>query len=271
MVKPQTYAVTGVASGIGAELARLLMTDGHRVIGLDIREPAIDLSHFIPIDLNDPRAISVAAAQLGEPIDGLCNNAGVPPRDSLEETILQVNFLGQRQFTQEVLPQIRPGGAIVNMASRAGHGWPQNIDQIKRLAALRARSDLAPFIAEEGIDATRCYNLTKEAMILWTQAITEDLLASDIRAVSLSPGGISTGILDDFRRAFGDMMARNVQRAGRPGRPEEVAKIAAFALSKDACWMKGVDIPIDGGMGAFNLSDKLALDVFRFNSERANA
>lgn len=259
----QTYAVTGVATGIGAELARILRAAGHRVIGFDVKDASGTVDHFIPLDLNDPSSIANAAAALDEPIDGLCNNAGVAPIEGAQALILQVNFLGQRDFTERVLPQVTPGGAIVNMASRAGHQWMDNLDQIKRFAAMGARQDLPDFIAAEALDATRCYNLTKEAMILWTMAITEPLFSQDIRAVSLSPGGIATGLLDDFRRAFGDVMARNVERAGRPGRADEVAAVAAFALSRAAYWMKGVDIPIDGGMGAFNLTDRLGLDALR--------
>lgn len=265
MADQQTYAVTGVASGIGAELARILKTAGHRVIGLDIHDTTTNVDRFIPLDLNDPASIIAAAAALDEPIDGLCNNAGLPPRDGMEQTLLQVNFLGQRQLTQALLPCIKPGGAIVNMASRAGHGWPQNVDQIKRLAAFRSGDDLSGFITEEALDTTRCYNLSKEAIILWTQAITEQLFPLDIRAVSLSPGGIATGIFDDFRRAFGDAVARNVARAGRPGNPEEVAQVAAFALSRVAYWLKGTDIAIDGGMGAFNLSNNLCLQALQFD------
>ena len=82
-----------------------------------------------------------------------------------------------------------------------------------------------------------------------------------LRANSLSPGGVATGILDDFKRAFGDQMARNVERAGRPGRPEEIAEIAAFVLSPASNWLKGADIAIDGAMGAFNMSDALGLDA----------
>lgn len=262
-MEQQTYAVTGVATGIGADLARVLGRQGHRVIGFDIKDASTSVDCFIPLDLNDPASIAKATAALDEPIDGLCNNAGVAPLPGAQTLILQVNFLGQRDFTNRMLPQIKPGGAIMNMASRAGHAWMENVDQVKRLAALSGPKDLPEFVAREGLDATRCYNLSKEAMILWTQAITEPLFDNDIRAVSLSPGGISTGLLDDFRRAFGDAMARNVERAGRPGRPDEVAEIAAFALSRAAYWMKGIDIPIDGGMGAFNLSDRLELDCLR--------
>jgi len=58
-------------------------------------------------------------------------------------------------------------------------------------------------------------------------------------------------------------MARNVKRAGRPGAPDEVAALAQWLLSSESAWIKGTDIPVDGGMGAFAVSDALELDVIR--------
>ncbi|MDE0345320.1 MAG: coniferyl-alcohol dehydrogenase [Boseongicola sp.] len=257
----QTYAVTGVASGIGAKLAATLKSQGHVVVGFDVHEPSENVDHFVPLDLNDKDAITAAAAETPCKLDGLCNNAGVPPRSGLEGVILQVNFLGTRAFTAAMLAHLRAGASIVNMASRAGHGWRDNVEQVKRLAQLTHSDQVARFVATERIDATRCYNLSKEAVILWTAAIAEELLGRGLRANSLSPGGVATGILDDFKRAFGDQMARNVERAGRPGRPEEIAEIAAFVLSPASNWLKGADIAIDGAMGAFNMSDALGLDA----------
>ncbi|MEM6620289.1 MAG: coniferyl-alcohol dehydrogenase [Pseudomonadota bacterium] len=263
----KTYAVTGVASGIGAELARILHGEGHRVIGFDVvaTEPgdSSGVDRFITLDLSDPGAIVQAADHLNEPLDGLCNNAGLPPRDGLEAAILEVNFTGTRAFTNALLPRFRDGGSVVNMASRAGHGWPANIDQVKALGRLKTRDDITAFIASEGIDATRAYNLSKEAVILWTLAEAEPMVNRGLRVNSLSPGGIATGILDDFRRAFGDKMAKNVARAGRPGEPVEIAHIAAFLLSPASNWIKGTDIAIDGGMGAFNQTDAMGLDQMR--------
>ncbi|WP_424988123.1 coniferyl-alcohol dehydrogenase [Microbulbifer sp. S227A] len=258
-----TYAVTGVASGIGAELARILTRRGDRVIGFDIREPEGPLARFIPLDLSDAASIAQAATQVDEPLDGLCNNAGLPPRTGLEETILQVNFIGTRAFTRAMLPHLRRDASIVNMASRAGHGWPEAVEQVKRLGRLTRRDQLARFIEAERLDATRCYNLTKEAVILWTIAEAETMVERGIRINSLSPGGIATGILGDFQKAFGDRMARNVKRAGRPGKPEEIAEIAAFLLSPASHWIKGTDIAIDGGMGAFNQTDAMDLHGLR--------
>jgi NAD(P)-dependent dehydrogenase (short-subunit alcohol dehydrogenase family) len=260
-----TYAVTGVASGIGADLARILRERGHRVIGFDITETD-GVDYFVPLDLGDETSIDRAAAALSEPLDGLCNNAGISPRQGREAQILQVNFLGQRRLTQALLPHLKKHASIVNMASRAGHGWRENVDQVKRLSALRAAADLPAFVEIEGLDATRAYNLSKEAMILWSIAETEPMISRGIRINSLSPGAIATGILDDFSRAYGEKMARNVERAGRPGKPEEIARIAAFALSDESAWLKGTDIAIDGGMGAFALTDTLGLQALQIHA-----
>ena len=256
-----TYAVTGVARGIGAKLAAKLKSQGHTVIGFDVHELTENVDHFVRLDLNDESTIAAAAAETPCMLDGLCNNAGVPPRSGTEDVILQVNFLGTRAFTAAMLAYLKPGASIVNLASRAGHGWPDNINQVKRLAQLTHSSQIAPFVAVEQIDATRCYNLSKEAIILWSAAIVEDFVDRGLRVNSLSPGGVATGILDDFKRAFGDDMSRNIERARRPGKPEEIAEIAAFVLSPASNWLKGADIAIDGGIGAFNMSETLGLDA----------
>lgn len=123
-----TYAVTGVASGIGASVATRLTAVGHRVIGLDIREPTTRLEQFIEVNLFDESAISNAIKQIPGKLDGLCNNASLPPREGLEEKILQLNFLGARNLTKLLVPAMNTGASIVNVASRTGHGWPQQID-----------------------------------------------------------------------------------------------------------------------------------------------
>lgn len=256
------YAVTGVASGIGAELAKILKAQGHTVIGFDKSEAA-GVDRFIEMDLNDPASIETAVAKIDQPLDGLCNNAGIPPRDGWEELILSVNFLGQRMFLEGVIPHLKTGASVVNMASRAGREWMANAEQNKRLAALRNKEQLAAFVAAEGLDPTACYNLTKQAMILWTFAMTEPLLAKGIRVNALSPAAVETGILDDFKRAFGDKVAANISRAGRAGTPVEIAQIAAFLLSPESHWIKGADIHADGGMGGFSMTDMLGLEDFR--------
>lgn len=259
----RTYGITGVASGIGATLAATLKAQGHFIVGFDLSETKQNVDHFIALDLSDPDAITRAAAATPVALDGLCNNAGLPPREGLEVALLQVNFLGPRAFTHAMLPHLNAGASIVNMASRAGHRWRDSLEQVKRFAVLSNPAQLLDFIDAEGLDPTRCYDLSKEAMILWTVAMTEAFLARDMRINSVSPGAVSTGILDDFERAFGERMTRNVARTGRPGTPQEVADVAAYLLSPASQWIKGEDIAIDGGMGAFNMCDALGFDVLQ--------
>lgn len=212
-----TVAVTGVASGIGAALARSLKEQGHDVIGFDIRETHENVDRFISLDLNSPDSIHAAVASADTPLDGVCNNAGLPPRAGLETAILQVNFLGTRAFTTVLLPHLRQGGSIVNMASRAGYGWREGAEQVKRLARLTQVEQLTPFVASEQIDATRCYNLSKGAVILWTVAESEAMTARGLRVNSLSPGGIATrhprGLPDGVRSKDG----QDCRTCGPPG------------------------------------------------------
>ncbi len=256
----KTFGITGVATGIGAEIAGRLKSASHRVIGFDIADHAENVDQLIHLDLANPASISQAVDQLNVPLDGLCNNAGIPPKENIDPArILQVNFIGQRQFTSAILDRLNPGSAIVNMASRAGHQWRDNLQQILALGAVGSLDELPDFIAEFNINPTRAYNLSKESMILWTMAETETLIKRNLRMNSISPGAVSTGILDDFAKAFGDKMTKNVARAGRPATVEDVAKIAVFFLSEQSSWLKGIDIPVDGGMGACAASEALNL------------
>lgn len=260
----RNIAVTGAAGGIGHALSKRLEADGHRVIALDLNRPAGLASDFLRLDLTDRNSIADVAEQIGRTtggtLDGLCNAAGVPPIKGAPEKVLAVNFTGTRAFTEALLPRMSAGARIVSLASRAGHGWPDAVDQVRRLSNCRTINDLTRFCRTEGLDATRAYNLSKEALILWSMALTEPLVHLDIATNTVSPGAVSTGILDDFLKAFGSGTVRNIARAGRPAHAEEVATTCAFLLSSDSAWCRGSDLVIDGGISAFCASDRLRLE-----------
>ena len=248
------YAVTGAAGGIGAALCARLRAAGHKVTGFDIT-PALDM---IALDLADPDSIARAAQDAG-PFDGLCNNAGLPPREGNAAQVLAVNFTGTRAFTQAMMPMLAPGASIVNISSRAGQNWRDGAAQAARLAAIQPGGDMQRFVDAEGMDATRAYNLSKEALILWTFAASEGIAAKGMRINSISPAAVDTAILGDFTQAFGGKVERNIARAGRAGTPEEIVGAAAFLLGPDSAWIKGVDLYVDGGMSAYGLSDAMGL------------
>lgn len=254
-------AITGAAGGIGAELARLMTSRGARVTAFDVVEPAAHVADFIATDLADPRSVDAALASASGPFDALCNVAGLPPRSGLEATILAVNFLGLRRFTNGMLEKLLPSGSIVNVASRAGHRWRENIDQVRALMTLPDEADLAAFVADRGIDPVRAYDLSKEAVIVWTMARTGYLAKRGLRMNCVSPAAVQTGILEDFMTAFGERATKGIALAGRAGTAEEIAQVAAFLVSPESGWMKGGNVTIDGGLEAMVTTSALGLET----------
>lgn len=251
-------ALTGGATGIGSEVAARLMQAGHVVHAFDIKQPELHVERWIETDLSDNTSILAAIGSAVGPYDALINNAGVPPREGLEEKVLQVNFIGLRTFLHGMLDKLSEGASIVSTASRAGAHWRDNLDEVKALIKLDEK-DLANFIATRKIDHVRAYNLSKEALIVMTAADTERLVARGLRMNTVSPAAVSTDILEDFHLAFGDRVAKNVARVGRPGKPDEIADVICFLASDQSRWIKGQDLVIDGGMSAMLMSDALEL------------
>ena len=251
-------ALTGGASGIGAAIAKRLAAAGHTVTAFDIAEPREAVARWIRTDLSDPVSIEQALARADGPFDALINNAGLPPREGLAATILRVNFFGLRAMVSGMRDRLAPGAAIVNVASRAGAAWRDNLDEIGALAACDP-ADAEDFVRLRAIDPVRAYTLSKEAVIAFTLAQTEAMVARGLRMNAVSPAAVSTAILDDFKAAFGARVARNVARAGRPGLPEEIADVVVFLASPHSAWIKGQDIVVDGGMSAMATTDALGL------------
>lgn len=251
-------ALTGGATGIGAEVAKKAAAQGYEVTAFDISEPGEGVTRWIKTDLNDGASIAAAIDAAEGPFDALINNAGLPPREGLESVILGVNFFGFRSFSTGMLNKLGEGAAVVNVASRAGAAWRENLEEVQAL--MRAtHEEAAAFIESRGINHVRAYNLSKEAVIAFTLAETENMISRGFRMNSVSPAAVSTGILDDFKTAFGEKAAKAIARAGRPGKPEEVADVILFLASPQSAWLKGQDIVIDGGMGAMGITDALGL------------
>jgi NAD(P)-dependent dehydrogenase (short-subunit alcohol dehydrogenase family) len=76
------------------------------------------------------------------------------------------------------------------------------------------------------------------------------------RVVSLSPGLIDTpmGRLEFANQPTMKSMVENTP-LGRQGRADELAAVAAFLLSDDASYVSGVDLLVDGALGATNATE----------------
>ena len=242
-------ALTGGATGIGAETAARLRARGDHVTVFDIQEPKENVDIWIETDLSDPNAIHSALEKVNGPFDALINNAGVPPREGQQELVLRLNYFGLKTFQDAMLNKLARGASIVNVASRAGAQWRENLDEVKALINGNP-DDLPEFIRSHDLSPARAYNLSKEAVIVMSQRETAPLLARDIRVNSVSPAAVSTGILPDFAAAFGDKMVKNLALTGRAGEAGEIADVIIFLASPESRWIKGQDVVVDGGMSA---------------------
>ena len=246
------YALIGASSGIGAHTAQRLLAEGHNLTVFDLQNPNIAGTDFIPLDLNDEASITSALGSVESKFDGLCHVSGIPPREGNEVACLTINALGAFAFLEGMMPHLNKGAAVVAVASRAGMGWQDNGTQLESLLS-SSIADLPAWCAKQDMNATLAYKISKQAMIYWTQKQVSTYIGQH-RFVTVSPAAVSTGILDDFIKAFGPQVAANLARVGRPGTPEEVADVLTFLMSDKATWLNGIDIIIDGGMGALNLN-----------------
>jgi len=234
--------VTGVANGIGAATAAALRDAGAEIVGVDVVA-----GDWRKLDLSDMPAID--AFRVDGRFDALVNAAGLPPRTGDEARVLTVNYHGLLRFTEKVIPTMSNGGSIVSMASKAGSKWRENLDQVRRFQGT-GPSEVDTFVSVENIDAVRSYDLSKEALIVWTKMQTPRLAALGLRANTVSPAAVETRILDDFMTAFGERASRGVALAGRAGTADEVAAVVAFLAKPESGWVKGADFVVDGGLDA---------------------
>jgi NAD(P)-dependent dehydrogenase (short-subunit alcohol dehydrogenase family) len=222
MTNSRVIVVTGAASGIGAAAARLLKEDGETVIGIDIREPAAgSVDQFVSMDQSDPASIDAAVARLPE------------------------------------------GGAIVNMSSGAGMGWPQNIPLLREALAIEDMDAIEEFVTRhqihnDGIVNQAAYPLSKQLLIVWTATAYPNWKETGVRMNAIAPGAVSTPILDDFLKAFGEESADRMRAIGASS-AEDIAKIARLLLDPTYEWINGTTIPAERGAITYGGISKIGL------------
>lgn len=248
LLKGKTIVVTGSASGIGLEVARQATAEGARVLGVDVIKRFDHVEEFYRADLGDPAAIDALVDVLPEGIDGLANVAGLPPTAPADK-VVAVNYLGLKRLTLGLIPKLRDGAAIVNLASLAGLGWPDAVEAINDVDAA-GFAGMTAAMERHGITSTRgrSYFFTKEALIVWTMRNRWTWRDRGIRMNAVSPGPVDTPILPDFVQTLGARAEEDMRIMDRPGTPADVAPVVLFLLSDGSRWLRGTNIAADGGM-----------------------
>ena len=97
------------------------------------------------------------------------------------------------------------------------------------------------------------YSMSKAAVDMFTKCLSLEVGPHGVRVNAVQPGSIPTGLLtasgvsEDTQRR---LMQRRLHLTplGRHGTVQEVANVIAFLASKEANYLNGISIPIDGGV-----------------------
>ncbi|NQZ33885.1 MAG: coniferyl-alcohol dehydrogenase [Oceanospirillaceae bacterium] len=239
--------VTGCASGIGAKTCELLKLAGATVIGVDRNKTLNNVDEFHYADFTEPASIDALIAALPAGTDGLMNIAGLPPTAG-NVAVLQVNLLALKRLTLGYIDKLADNAAIVNIASLAGLGWPDAIETIKAVEKVTDFDQVSRFCDQHQIDDARSYFFSKEALITWTMQNRWSWRDRGIRMNCISPGPVETPILKDFLETLGERAIEDMKVMDRAGTAEDIAPVAVFLASAESSWIRGANIPCDGGM-----------------------
>jgi len=238
--------ITGASKGIGAEIARLLASEGAAVAvnyssskaGADkvVAEITAMGGEAVAIhgNLNNAqdvqRLVADTVKALGL-IDVLINNAGIYKFASLDNITPQhfhehfnLNVLGLLLVSQEAVRHFSPeGGSIVNISSGVSTITPPNAS---------------------------VYSATKAAVDAITSSLAKELAPRKIRVNAVNPGMIATEGVISAGLHESDMRTwiESVTPLARIGTANEIAAAVAFLASDEASYVTGETLHLTGGL-----------------------
>lgn len=190
----KTVLLTGASRGIGVSIARALAAKQATVIGVSRSPTALDkvcleVNHLggkgvsMPFDLSNvaelPLLLQQIEQQIGE-VDILINNAGIEIYRAFSDytlaemqSVLALNLTAAMELTRLLLPKMlkRDRGHIVNIASLA---------------------------AKKGHPYDSIYSASKAGLLMWADALRQELASTGVRISTICPGYISeAGMLAD--------------------------------------------------------------------------
>ncbi|MDZ8077974.1 MAG: SDR family NAD(P)-dependent oxidoreductase [Nostoc sp. ChiQUE01a] len=192
----KTVLLTGASRGLGVYIARALAREQATVVCVSRFKSGLDTTCAqikalggkgisIPFDIKNVTELSTLKQHINKvvgPVDIIINNAGIEIYGdfvdySLEDlqSILTINLLAAIELTRLFLPSMleRRTGHIVNIASLAG---------------------------KKGVPYNTIYSASKAGLIMWTDAMRQELAATDTNISVICPGYISeTGMTVNSR------------------------------------------------------------------------
>lgn len=265
--------ITG-AGGMGLAVARRLGSGAQVLladidpIGLEAAASRLSEDGYrvatCVVDVSSRESVAALAKQasgLG-PVTRLVHTAGLSPVQATVSAILAVDLLGVALVAEEFGEVMAPGGAGVVIASMSGYFHPDTVAP-EQAAALRnapaAELLSLPVAAKENFkNPGMAYSFAKFANRLRVQGASRTWGERGARINSVSPGVISTAMgRAELSGASGTRMRGMIANsaAKRPGTPEDIAAAVEFLLSPAADFVSGIDLLVDGGAVAAQVSN----------------
>jgi NAD(P)-dependent dehydrogenase (short-subunit alcohol dehydrogenase family) len=236
--------ITGTASGIGAESARLFEREGATVVGIDLDAEQAVGALTIAANVADEAEVEAAMAttieQYGR-IDVLMNNAGINPTDdgSVIETSLE-----SWQRVQDV--------NLRGVFLCCKHGIPPMLE-----AGSGSVINVASFVAVMGAAVSQgSYTASKGAVLALSRELGVEFAARGVRVNALCPGPVNTPLLKELFAKDPERAAKRLVHVpiGRFGEPEEIANAALFLASDESSFVTASSFLADGGLSAAYLT-----------------
>ena len=219
--------ITGASTGIGKAIAQRFIREGAHVIVFGRNKPNYKVE-FYKVDVSSEQQIKNAIKKLKR-LDILVNNAGILFLENIEKSTqkfddtIAVNLKGPYRMCQHAISLIKKSkGNIINIASIIG---------------------ITP-----ATDAP-AYSISKAGIIMLTKLLSAEYAKYGVRVNAILPGPIATPMLRSTVKSEKEMHEAygKANPMGRVGKPEEIAAAAAFLASKEASYITGVLLQVDGG------------------------
>jgi NAD(P)-dependent dehydrogenase (short-subunit alcohol dehydrogenase family) len=233
--------ITGAASGIGAETARLFTEEGARVVGVDLSKGA-EGELALRADVADEDSVREMYAKAREEmgrIDVLFNNAGISPDDDV--SVLETS-VDAWQRVQDV--------NLKSVFLCCKHGIPHLLD-----AGAGSVINTASFVAVMGAATSQIsYTASKGGVLALSRELGVEFAKRGVRVNALCPGPVNTPLLQELFAKDPEQAARRLVHLpmGRFAEAREIAQGALFLASDDSSYVTASTFLVDGGIaGAY--------------------